>query len=382
MQLLQTVRCNTATAARGAQPPNATAGGGGILLACLLPIDPANRRGRIPRNMNRTLLLLGLFACQPTTAIVARIDGVAITQRELEDSVKGRLQMAEAEYKEKVHDLKVDALEQMIDDRLVARKAKAAGLTPEALLDREVAQKVQVPTDAELRGLYESAKDSGRELPPFDDIKGEIAKFIKDKKIEQASQAYHEKLRTEAKIENLLPAADLPRVEVAATGPMRGTAGAPVTIVEFSDYQCPYCGRAEPTIKRILQAYAGKVRIVYRDFPLPGHDNAPKAAEAAHCAADQGKYWEMHDKMFDEQRALEIPNLKAYGRAVGVDGTKFDACLDGGVKSKDVEASARAGTDVGVHATPAFFINGRPLSGALPFESFQQIIDAELKIAK
>jgi protein-disulfide isomerase len=340
--------------------------------------------------MNRTLLLLGLLACQPKTsspadartAIVARIDGDAISQRELEDGLKGRLQMAEAEYQEKVHDLKADALEQMIDDRLVARKAKAAGLTPEALLDREVAKKIQVPTDAELRGLYESAKESGRELPPFDDIKGEIAKFIKDKKIEQASQAYREKLRAEAKIENLLPAPNLPRVEVAATGPMRGPAGAPVTIVEFSDYQCPYCGRAEPTIKRILQAYAGKVRIVYKDFPLPGHDNAPKAAEAAHCAADQGKYWEMHDKMFDEQRALEVANLKAYAREIGVDGSKFDACLDGNVKAKDVEASARAGNDVGIHATPAFFINGRPLSGALPFESFQVIIDAELKNAK
>ncbi len=341
--------------------------------------------------MKRTLLLLGLLACQPKTsspadartAIVARIDGETISQRELDDSLKGRLQMAEAEYKEKVHDLQADGLEQMIDDRLVKRKAKAVGVTPEALIDREVAQKVQLPTDAELRALYEQAKDSGRELPPFDDIKAEIAKFIKEKKGEMAMQAYRDKLRAEVKIENLLPAPDLPRVEVAAVGPTRGATGAPVTIVEFSDFQCPYCGRAEPTMKRILEAYPGKVRIVYKDFPLPGHDNAPKAAEAAHCAADQGKYWEMHDKMFDRQRALEVDHLKAYAREIGVgDGPRFDACLDGSVKAKDVEASARAGADVGVHSTPSFFINGRPLSGALPFESFQEIIEAELKTVK
>src|SRR5262249_35102670 len=258
--------------------------------------------------MNRTPLLLGLLglcACQPKTsspadartAIVARIDGDAITQRELEDSLRGRLQMAEAEYKEKVHDLKSDGLEQMIDDRLVARKAKAAGITPDALLEREVVQKVQLPTDAELRALYDQAKESGRELPPFDAIKAEIARFIKEKKIEQATQTYRDKLRAEAKIENLLPAPDLPRVDVAPDGPARGAAAAPATIVEFSDFQCPYCGRAEPTMKRILDAYKGKVRIVHKDFPLPGHDNAPKAAEAARCASDQGKFWEMHDKM-------------------------------------------------------------------------------------
>jgi protein-disulfide isomerase len=344
--------------------------------------------------MKRTYLLLGLLvgvpACQPKTsspadaraAIIARIDGETITQRELDDKLKGRLQMAEAEYKEKVHELRADALDQMIDDRLVARKAKAAGLEPEAFLDREVVKKVQLPTDAELRGLYEQAKESGRELPPFDDIKSEIAKFIKDKKVEQAMQAYRDKLRGEAKIENLLPAADLPRVEVAAVGPTRGPAGAPVTIIEFSDFQCPYCGRAEPTMRKILDKYPGKVRLVYRDFPLPGHDNAPKAAEAAHCAEDQGKYWEMHDKLFDRQRELEVASLKTYARDVGLDGAKFDACLDGGAKSKDVDASARAGSDIGVHSTPSFFINGRPLSGALPFETFQEIIDAELSGAK
>jgi protein-disulfide isomerase len=342
--------------------------------------------------MRHFLLLLTLAAaCQPKTStpatetrktIVAKIDGEAITQGELEDSVKGRLQMADAEYRERVHDLKSDALDQMIDDRLVQRKAKAAGLTSDALLEREVVQKVQVPTETELRAIYQQAKDSGRELPPFDEIKGEIARFIKDKKLEQATQAYREKLRAEAKVENLLAAVDLPRVEVAADGPTRGPAGAPVTIIEFSDYQCPYCGRAEPTVKRLLEAYPGKVRIVYRDFPLPGHEDAPKAAEAARCAADQGKFWEMHDKLFENQRALEIGNLKAYARAAGADGTKFDACLDGGTKTKEVEASFRAGNEVGVHSTPTFFINGRPLSGALPFETFQQVVDNELKIAK
>src|SRR5262249_51303258 len=251
--------------------------------------------------------------------------------------------------------------------RLLARKAKTAGVSTDALLEREVRSQVKDPTADELKTLYDQAKASGRELPPFDDVKEEIARFIHERKEEQALDAYREKRRGEAKTENLLPPAQIPKLDVPAVGPMRGDNTAPVTIIEFSDYQCPYCGRAEPTMKKVLDSYKGKVRLVYKEFPLPIHDHAAKASEAALCANDQGKYWEMHDKLFDNQGALDVDNLKLYARDLGLDAHKFDSCLDKGEKTKDVQASVDAASTIGIHSTPAFFINGRPLSGALPY---------------
>jgi protein-disulfide isomerase len=169
-----------------------------------------------------------------------------------------------------------------------------------------------------------------------------------------------------------------PKVEVAAEGPARGEDKAPVTIVEFSDFQCPFCGRAEETVKLVLDKYKGKVRLVYRDYPLPFHNMAQKASEAAHCAGDQGKYWQMHEKLFANQTALAVPQLKDHAKGLGLDASKFDKCLDSGEKTKIVDASKKAGDEAGVNGTPAFFINGRLISGARPFENFKEIIDYEL----
>jgi protein-disulfide isomerase len=120
------------------------------------------------------------------------------------------------------------------------------------------------------------------------------------------------------------------------------------------------------------------VRLFYRDYPLPFHAQAEKASEAALCAADQNKYWEMHEKLFANQQALGVPQLKEHAKGLGLDQAKFDKCLDGGDKAKEVEVSRKAGEEAGVNGTPHFFINGRPLSGAQPFEEFKKVIDAEL----
>src|SRR5262249_14971527 len=219
---------------------------------------------------------------------------------------------------------------------------------------------------------------AGKKLPPFDDVKEEIANFIKERKSESALKAYTDQLRAEAKVETMLPPAALPKVAVDAVGPSKGTASAPVTIIEFSDYECPFCGKAEPMVKEILKQYDGKVRLVYREFPLQMHSHAQKAAEAALCAQDQGKYWELHEKLFENQRALEVSDLKGYAKDVGLDDARFSQCLDSGSKAKEVEASQKAGDEAGVNGTPAFFINGRPLFGAVPIDEMKQLIEAEL----
>jgi predicted DsbA family dithiol-disulfide isomerase len=315
-------------------------------------------------------------------AIVARIDGEAVTSGELDDSIRGALIRADIDHLQKVHDVRSEGLDKLVNDRLIAKKAKAAGSSStDAFIEKEVYGTIQMPSDDEQHQLYEQAQAAGKQLPPYDEIKGEIAQFIRERKKEAALKAYTDKLRAEAKVETLLPPLLMPKVNVEAVGPSRGTENAPVTIIEFSDYECPFCGRAEPTVKEVLETYKGKVRLVFREFPLPMHDHAQKAAEAALCALDQNKYWEMHEKMFANQRSLEVPELKEYAKALAMDSTRFDKCLDGGEKAKDVAASQKAGEDAGVSGTPAFFINGRPIFGAVPIERFKEVIDAELDAA-
>ncbi len=311
-------------------------------------------------------------------APVARIGGEAITSGELDELMKKDLRRLESEYQERVYEMKKAGLEQLVVKRLVEAKAKAAKATPEDFVKREVLDKIPEPTDAELKAVYERAKAGGQQMPPLDQIRDQVSSFVRRQKAQEAMRSYYDKLKAEAKVETLLAPYRPPRVEVAATGPAKGPQKAPVTIVEFSDFQCPFCSKAENTVSQVLAEYKDKVRVVFRDFPLPFHGQAQKAAEAAHCANDQGKYWEMHGKLFANQSSLEVPALKGYAHDLGLDQAKFDKCLDSGEKAKAVDANKKAGEEAGVSGTPAFFVNGRMISGAQPFESFKTLIDAEL----
>jgi protein-disulfide isomerase len=151
-----------------------------------------------------------------------------------------------------------------------------------------------------------------------------------------------------------------------------------VEIVEFADFQCPFCIRAHPTVTKVLSTYGDKVRFVYRNFPLASHPDARPAAEAGACAAEQGKFWELHDRLFAGQTKLGIDDLKQHAAAVGVDAARFNSCFDQRKFQKDIDADMEMAADAGVNATPAFFVNGRPLIGAQPFEAFKRLIDEEL----
>jgi protein-disulfide isomerase len=191
----------------------------------------------------------------------------------------------------------------------------------------------------------------------------------------QAAVALFTELKKAAGFQMLL---EEPRVVVEAKGPSRGPTEAKVTIVEFSDFECPYCSRAEESVTQVMDRYAGKVRLVYRHFPLSFHPHAQKAAEAAACADAQGKFWEMHKQLFANQQKLAPDELKGHAAAVGLDAAKFATCLDTSATKALVDADQKVGSEAGVTGTPAFFINGKVLSGAQPFEEFQKAIDAEL----
>jgi protein-disulfide isomerase len=306
------------------------------------------------------LALAGAACGQPKlkpTDPVARVGNQVITSAELDDQVGPQ-----------VYELKKQALDTLIRDRLLEDKAKKEGL---ADVDELLKKAVPEPTLADAQALYDQTKASRPDLPPFEQVRDQIFQYIKGQKTQQ----YIETLRSAAEVKVTLAPY---RAAVDTAGPSRGKTDAPVTIVEFSDFQCPFCVKAEPTVMQVLAAYPGKIRLVYRDYPLPFHPLAPKAAEASHCAEDQGKYWEMHGKMFGANGALSVEHLKQYAREVGLDGAKFDKCLDSGEKAKAVADNFKAGKKLGVNGTPAFFINGRLLSGALPLEEFKKVIDEEL----
>jgi protein-disulfide isomerase len=175
------------------------------------------------------------------------------------------------------------------------------------------------------------------------------------------------------------PEADLKVYPVKpGDAPAKGPANAPLVLVVFSDFQCPFCQRVEPTLAELESHYRGKVRIVWKNFPLPFHANAAPAAEAAMAAEAQGKFWPMHDKLFAHNTELDRESLENYAAALGLDLPRFRADLDAERYKARIEADKQEGSDLGVVGTPAVFINGRKIAGAYPFETFQKIADAEL----
>lgn len=163
--------------------------------------------------------------------------------------------------------------------------------------------------------------------------------------------------------------------------PVMGDANAPVTIIEFSDYQCPFCARFwSDTLPQIKKNYidTGKVKLVYRDLPLSFHANAQSAAEAAECADDQGKFWEMHDKLFANYNSLSVSSYKQWASELGLNSAQFDECLDSGKYTSEVQKDLQDGSAAGISGTPSFFINGIKVVGAQPYSVFEQIIEAEL----
>jgi protein-disulfide isomerase len=301
---------------------------------------------------------------------VATIDGQAIYDEDLASSVEGQLQpLRNQEY-----EIKRKALDNLIEQKMLEAAAKKKGLTTEKLLDQEVNSKVPDPSDAQLEGFYVALKD--RITVPFAEVKPKLRDAYKQAKIQQARQDYLKKLRDDSKVVVLLSA---PRVEVASDpARVRGNPKAPVMIVEFSDYQCPYCHSAEPTVKEVLAKYGDKVSLSYRDFPLASiHSQAQIAAVASRCALEQGKFWEYHDQLFSSTK-LEKDDLIEYARNLKLDDKQFGSCLTSDRYSADIEKDVQEGMKAGVSGTPGFFINGVFLSGAKGKDAFTQVIDDEL----
>jgi len=269
------------------------------------------------------------------------------------------------------------SIDMLVGDFLIEGAARKAGLTKEKYLEAELARRRGPITDADIQKVFDENRDRVG-ASTVADLKDSITQFIAGNRDAQNMAVMVNELKAAGPAVTI--ALDPPRYEVAiaAHDPSRGPADAPVTIIEFSEYQCPFCARVTPTLKAIEQKYGTKVRFVFKDFPLQNHLQAPKAAEAAHCAGDQGKYWELHDRLFANQQLLQVPELKKHAAAVGLDQAAFDQCLDSGKHTANVQADIELGSQMGVGSTPTLYINGRLVTGAQPLAIFESIIDEEL----
>lgn len=311
--------------------------------------------------------------------VVARVGGQAITNAELEAVVGPRLSQLRAKAEQDEFTLKSQAVDQLVREKLMAAEAKTRGITVEALMKAEVEDKSPAPSEEEIKQIYErnKARLGNRTL---EETKPEIERQLKMQKSNERRNAYMSELMTKADVQVLL---DPPRIKVNIPGaaPSKGPAAAPVTLVEFSDYQCPFCKRAHETVEQLIAAYPNDVRLIFMDYPLPMHNRAAAAAEAARCAGEQGKYWEYGDSLMKVAGDLSDENLKQRATELSLDAAAFESCISSTKHEPSVQSDFTEGNRVGVSGTPTFFINGRMLVGAKSLEDFKQVVDDEIRRA-
>ncbi len=330
-------------------------------------------------------LVVGLPACADGGAadadtkkadgdVAAYVDGEPITVAEVEKEVSAQLrELAQREY-----DLRRDTVSAIVLERMVTEMAAAEGLTREQFLQREIEARATPPTAEEIKAVYEQYKDqpalAGKTLEEATPL---IAPQVQRQKLGQAQAAYAQELLAKKDIKFVM---EPPRVALSIPDgePSKGPADAPITFVEYSDFQCGYCKRAHPMIKTLLEEYGDKIRFVYRDYGIPSHTRARASAEAARCAGDQDKYWEYFDHLMEQSGSLDDADLAKRATDLGLDMAAFQGCLDSDRHVPAVDAAFESAGELGIGGTPTFFINGRMIVGARPIEDFRDVIDEEL----
>ncbi len=348
----------------------AVAVAGGFAVACAAPADHGARGASAGEGSGDDVL--------------ATVQGDDITRAAVEqaaadklDNVRLQQLQCETKAKQQRHDVIDTETRQMVQDRLLEAEAAKRGMSKEELVATEIQSQANRVTPEEAEAFYEQNKDRIGNRPK-EQVIPQIERYLSQQRQSQAYQDFLGSLEAKYQVAYHLEPF---RVDLDVAGePSRGgPADAPVTIVEFSDFECPFCGRVEPTLEKIRETYGDKVRLVFKQLPLTNiHPQAQKAAEASLCAHDQGKFWEMHDAMFGDQHNLEVADLEAKAKDLGLDAAAFKQCLESGSKAAAVTEDVRQGSIAGVSGTPAMFINGQLLSGAVPYEKLAQTIDQEL----
>jgi protein-disulfide isomerase len=340
------------------------------------------RRTIVPALLILCSLSLGASAATtakptaPPPGIVAEVDGEKITAEQLEKGIAVEL----SGLQDQIYKLKKQKLDAMIDERLLAREAARQKVSVTELIDREVTAKVSLVTEQDIDAFFQANKEriKGADGPQ---IREQIRQYLQNQRLAAERDKYLQSLRAKATVAVNLPAPPPVRVEVSALGtlPNRGADSAPVTIVKFEDFQCPFCRQVQSTFTQLESRYGDKIKVVHRDFPIDQlHPQARRAAEGARCANEQGKFWAYHDKLYSTVLNADPNQLSTLAKDVGLDVAAFDRCLTDGQYKAAVQADLAEGTKLGVNSTPAFFVNGRLLVGAQPLDAFTRVIDEEL----
>ena len=315
--------------------------------------------------------------------IMAVVNGAEILQDEVLKSADKKLDnlkmerlQFEAKYKKGHFDALRSSLEELVQQELKRREAEERAIEVEELLKTEVQDKVKEPDEEAISSLYEANKK--RLKKPLEEVEPQIRKYLKQQSYNQNHQQFVARLKEKFSVEYFLHP---PRADIAVEGsPSEGPKDAPVTLVEFSDFQCPYCSRLQPALKQVKDTYGERVRLVFRQFPLNSiHPQAQKAAEASLCANDQGRFWEMHDKLFETDTSLKVDDIRGRATSLELNLEEFNQCLDSGKYAAAVQQDVLDGVKAGVTGTPALFINGLTFSGARSFEEISKAIDEELE---
>lgn len=308
--------------------------------------------------------------------VLAQLGDQSITRSQIEGQIADQLARMDHEYRLERHELIRRTLEQTVRERLLRAEAEAQGVTLEQLA-AQIQAGVTV-TDADARQWYEVNHRSLGDRS-YEDLAPRIHEFLVNTERQKAMNDFARKLERD---NDVLYHLEPFRAELDLEGaPSHGPADAPITLVEFSDFECPFCGSFVQTLKELEETYANKLRVVYRQYPLEAiHPHAFKAAEASLCAQEQGRFWEMHDLMFEEQDRLDVAALKEKATRLGLEQEDFTACLDSGRMADRVRQDMREGDRLGIEGTPAVFVNGIPVpGGAAPYAMLAGIIDDELR---
>lgn len=308
---------------------------------------------------------------------VATVDGVPVTRAALEDAVAPEI----AKLTQKAYDLRKAQLDDLIGQRLLEAEAKRRGTTVDGLIASEITAKIAPVTDEDIEAFVAANRQRLGADPSR--LTSQIRGYLEEQRKNDVRSAFIDGLRAKAKIAIHL---DAPRHQIDLTGaPVRGPEDAPVTVVEFSDFHCPFCRRVQPTLRELLRKYPTQVRIVYKHFPLDNlHPGARRAADASWCAQQQDRFWQFHDLVYDSppEASTGMPMLTELAAKAGLDVPAFAQCLSSGKAEKVVEEQFEEGNRNGVDGTPGFFINGRLVSGAVPLSTLSEIVDEELAQAK
>src|ERR1700693_1806822 len=306
---------------------------------------------------------------QDGNMVIAEIDGTRLTLAQFESQRPSALFQARNNFFE----VEKQAIQAYIDDFLLERQAQKEHVTVAELLERHVNTTIaKDPDDTALRVYYEGLDTK----EPFEAVRDKIIEHIQEVRLAKAKTAYIQSLRSQAKISLEL---EPPRIEISLKNTsVRGPADAPLVLVEYADYECPFCQQVQPALDRLEADFKGRMAFVYKDMPLPMHPHAQKAAEASRCAGLQGKYWEYHD-LLSKTKGFEVPQLKVTASQLGLETAKFDKCLDSGEQADAVKSTQDEAQKLGLQGTPSFFLNGRFFTGSLSYDQMRQIMQDELK---